>query len=79
MERSSGVLLHISSLPGEGGIGCLGKDAFQFVDFLAQPNRRYGRFCHSARLDTGIRLINVIQPSPETPCLLMFSNWLLIV
>jgi len=40
MERSSGVLLHISSLPGEGGIGCLGKDAFQFVDFLAQTTQK---------------------------------------
>ncbi len=40
MERSSGVLLHISSLPGEGGIGCLGKDAFQFVDFLAQTKQK---------------------------------------
>jgi 4-alpha-glucanotransferase len=40
MERSSGVLLHISSLPGKGGIGCLGKDAFQFVDFLAQTKQK---------------------------------------
>ena len=40
MERSSGVLLHISSLPGAGGIGCMGKDAFQFVDFLAQTKQK---------------------------------------
>lgn len=40
MERSSGVLLHVSSLPGDGGIGCLGKDAFQFVDFLAQTKQK---------------------------------------
>ena len=40
MERSSGVLLHISSLPGDGGIGCFGKDAFTFVDFLAQTKQR---------------------------------------
>jgi 4-alpha-glucanotransferase len=40
MERSSGILLHISSLPGEGGIGSLGKDAFQFVDFLAQAKQK---------------------------------------
>jgi 4-alpha-glucanotransferase len=33
-------LLHISSLPGEGGIGCLGKDAFQFVDFLSQTKQK---------------------------------------
>lgn len=40
MERSSGVLVHISSLPGEEGIGSLGKNAFQFVDFLAQTNQK---------------------------------------
>ncbi|HZL11936.1 MAG TPA: 4-alpha-glucanotransferase [Prolixibacteraceae bacterium] len=40
MERSSGVLLHISSLPGDGGVGSFGKDAFQFVDFLAQTKQK---------------------------------------
>lgn len=40
MKRSSGVLLHISSLPGDGGIGCFGKDAFLFVDFLAQTKQK---------------------------------------
>lgn len=32
--RSAGVLLHISSLPGKGGVGSLGREARQFVDFL---------------------------------------------
>jgi len=40
MERSSGVLVHISSLPGDDGIGSLGKDAFHFVDFLAQTKQK---------------------------------------
>jgi 4-alpha-glucanotransferase len=34
-ERSSGVLLHISSLPSYGGIGDLGPAAHSFVEFLA--------------------------------------------
>jgi 4-alpha-glucanotransferase len=34
-ERSSGVLLHPSSLPGRYGIGDLGPSAFQFIDWLA--------------------------------------------
>jgi 4-alpha-glucanotransferase len=33
-QRSSGVLLHISSLPGPHGIGDLGPAAFHFVDWL---------------------------------------------
>ena len=32
--RQSGILLHISSLPGPEGIGSLGQSAYQFVDFL---------------------------------------------
>ena len=40
MERSSGILLHISSLPGDGGIGSMGKEAFQFVDFLAHAQQK---------------------------------------
>lgn len=34
--RQSGILLHITSLPSPGGIGTLGKEAYQFVDFLCQ-------------------------------------------
>ena len=32
--RQSGVLMHITSLPGPYGVGTLGKEAFAFVDFL---------------------------------------------
>ncbi len=32
--RRSGILLHISSLPSPYGIGTLGKEAYDFVDFL---------------------------------------------
>lgn len=34
-ERSSGILLHPTSLPGAYGIGTLGREAYRFVDFLA--------------------------------------------
>ena len=34
-QRSSGVLLHVSSLPSYGGIGDLGPAAYEFVAFLA--------------------------------------------
>ncbi|MDO5021888.1 MAG: 4-alpha-glucanotransferase [Eubacteriales bacterium] len=32
--RKSGILLHITSLPTKGGIGTIGKEAYDFVDFL---------------------------------------------
>lgn len=39
--RSSGVLLHISSLPSPYGIGTFGRAAYAFVDFLHSAGQRY--------------------------------------
>jgi 4-alpha-glucanotransferase len=39
--RASGVLLHPTSLPSRFGIGDLGDDAYQFVDFLAEAKQTY--------------------------------------
>lgn len=39
--RASGILMHLTSLPGEYGIGDLGNEAFRFVDFLAATSQRY--------------------------------------
>ena len=39
--RSSGILLHISSLPGPYGIGTMGKQAYDFVDFMKSAGQRY--------------------------------------
>jgi len=36
LKRSSGILLHITSLPGPYGIGDLGPAARRFADFLAE-------------------------------------------
>lgn len=41
LQRSSGVLLHPTSLPGPYGIGELGASARHFVDWLAQAGQRY--------------------------------------
>lgn len=39
--RTSGVLMHISSLPGDTGIGTLGKEAYNFIDFLKNSGQTY--------------------------------------
>ena len=44
-SRSAGVLAHVSSLPGEYGIGNLGPGARAFVDFLEQCGVRYWQIC----------------------------------
>ena len=41
MDRSSGILLPVSALPGPCGIGDLGADARDFIDFLAAAGQRY--------------------------------------
>lgn len=38
--RSSGILLHPTSLPGSFGIGELGKEAYEFIEYLAGSGQR---------------------------------------
>jgi 4-alpha-glucanotransferase len=40
-DRSSGILLHITSLPSYGGIGDFGPAAYEFADFLAASKQKY--------------------------------------
>jgi 4-alpha-glucanotransferase len=39
--RGSGILMHISSLPGKYGIGDFGEEAYKFVDFLEKSKQKY--------------------------------------
>lgn len=41
IERSAGVLMHITSLSSPYGIGTLGQQAYEFIDFLKSANMRY--------------------------------------
>ncbi len=41
LDRSGGVLLHVTSLPGPYGIGEFGAPAYAFVDWLASAGQRY--------------------------------------
>lgn len=41
MERASGILMHVSSLPGPFGIGSFGQSAYDFVDFLKEAKQTY--------------------------------------
>ena len=43
--RSSGVFLHPTSLPGKYGIGTLGSQAYEFVDFLAAAEQSLWQVC----------------------------------
>lgn len=39
--RNSGILMHITSLPGPNGVGTMGKRAFEFVDFLERAGQTH--------------------------------------
>lgn len=39
--KKCGILLHLSSLPSEYGIGSLGREAYDFVDFLKNSGQSY--------------------------------------
>ena len=41
MQRASGILLAISSLPSKYGIGCFSKEAYAFVDWLKDAGQHY--------------------------------------
>lgn len=41
LDRASGILLHVSSLPGKFGIGDVGNSAYQWVDFLSDTGTKY--------------------------------------
>ena len=41
MKRSAGILMSISSLPNEYGIGTFGTSAYEFVNFLKKANQTY--------------------------------------
>lgn len=40
-DRSAGVLMSISSLPSDYGIGTMGKAAYEFADFVRACNHKY--------------------------------------
>lgn len=41
MNRGSGIIMHIASLPGKYGIGTFGKEAYEFGDFLKKAEQKY--------------------------------------
>ncbi len=41
VKRSCGILMHITSLPCNEGIGTLGKPAYEFVDWLKSAEQKY--------------------------------------
>ena len=77
-KRQSGILLHISSLPSDFGIGDLGPEAYNFIDFLHQSkmhcwqilpiNPTDGAYKHSPYSSPSAFAGNILFISPEFLC-----------
>ena len=75
MQRSAGVLLHITSLPSPFCIGDLGKQAYLFVDFLSESKQKlwqilplnptFDEFGNSPYFSTSLFAGNPALISPE--------------
>ncbi len=70
MERSSGILLHPTSLPSPYGIGDFGPEAYRFVDFLKAGDQRVWAVLPLTIPD----MTNSPYASPSA----MALNWLLV-
>jgi 4-alpha-glucanotransferase len=52
--RSSGILMHITSLPSRHGIGDLGIEAYRFADFLAKAKQTYWQILPLTPIEEGL-------------------------
>ena len=59
LTRSSGVLMHITSLPNAFGIGSFGQSAYEFVDFLVETKQTYWQILPLTTTVMVIHLINL--------------------
>jgi len=67
VKRESGILLHISSLPSRYHIGSLGKEAYNFVDFLKKAKQSYWQllpFGHTGYGDSPYQTFSVFAGNP---------------
>ena len=52
-RRASGILLHISSLPSQFGIGDFGPGSYEFADFLHRSNQRVWQMLPLTQVEKG--------------------------
>ena len=71
LPRASGVLLHLTCLPGPHGSGDLGPGAYHFVDWLARAGQRLWQVLPLGSIGAGhspytssSAFAGTIQPSP---------------
>ena len=72
LQRGAGVLLHVSSLPGQYGIGTLGVEARQFIEFLSCSGFTFWQTCPIGPTGFGDSPYQVFCSSAGNP---YFIDW----
>jgi 4-alpha-glucanotransferase len=80
-QRASGLLLHITSLPGPHGVGDFGPDAYRFVDWLAGCGQRLWQWLPTTPIgpgDSPYQSVSAFAGSPLMVALepLVQAGWL---
>ena len=71
MKRYAGVLLSVTSLPSEFGIGCFDREAYEFVDWLEKAGQRYwqilplGPVSHGGAFDSPYQAYSAFAGNPN--------------
>ena len=60
-KRASGVLMHITSLPGDYGIGSFGQAAYDFVDFLKETKQTFWQMLKTLTLGQILSLLTMLK------------------
>lgn len=77
-RRSSGILLHITSLPSPYGIGDLGTQSYRFADFLAETKQGFWQILPLNLTDPALGNSPYYSPSAFASNTLLISPELLI-
>ena len=72
--RTSGILLHLTSLPGRFGIGDLGDAAYRFVDFLAAGGQQYWQIMPSGPTSYGDSPYQALSAFAGNPLLISLER-----
>jgi 4-alpha-glucanotransferase len=80
-QRTAGILLHLSSLPGPHGVGDFGPAAFHFVDWLAAAGQRLWQWLPTTPIgpgDSPYQSVSAFAGSPLMVALepLVAKGWL---
>lgn len=74
-ERAAGILMPISSLPSEYGIGCFSKSAYEFVDWLKKAGQSYWQILPLGPTSYGDSRISHFLHSRETHISSVWRHW----